>query len=1048
MNTQSQNLTKWFASIIFLLMGDYLFCQAIFPTIEQKPVWVVSEHYFSESDEISIHADKDTIICGRKWQIITSRNTDESNAEETQLGYYIVEDGNKKVYYRKESDCASPTYTLYDFSLQEGDRLFCPFNFGSEIDTILHQVARVNYEYYYGKLRKVLYLAYTVNRGGLYEADIRKWVEGVGDLSHPFYPVFCKTSYCEASSKLEELYLNDQLTFVNSLNKRIYVNTNSDNAIKDGKSWESCYHDLQNALNAAIYGDTIWVAQGTYYPAINADREKSFVIKNGVVLLGGFTGFEEEIKLRSPFDNPTILSGNIGEKGDMADNSWHIIRSESIDTLAALDGFIVTEGYASTTNSIHQDRNHGGGLYIQTDNVVSKAVLKIKNCQFKNNTARFNGGAIYCGGNNTSLLISNTIFENNVANIISGGAIYKSGKYLLPSTNISLYKCSFLENKADSNGGAVYLRTTSGECRIESCTFENNFTKSNGGAIAYDASFISGLLKLNKCEFKGNMASDGGAFSFIYTAIPRVVADTFLFEIDSSIFKENRALSNFGGALSYNSLRNNCHIRIRNTSFSNNWAWSRGGAINVHNDSGSSSVFSIFNSIFNQNSSGSGAFGALYLHNFISGDPMSIQGEIVNSLFVRNTGAIGMESGFPGGNTLDIINSTFFENGKYPIAKNWSADFNDSTYFNTINVYNTILYERNQPLQNVLYNGDPNNLNFNDYRVSNSILEFNKSNSLTFSFLDETNVLLVEESDLFLDTLNNNFSPLACSPAVNAGSPIYWNFDQFPLTDILGNKRIQENNIDIGAIETLQYGLNLIIVQPPSCYGERDGEIEFEVTGKAPFLYEWERDSLKGENLQSLAAGRYFFTITDSHNCRDSVSIAIPQPDSLLVSYTVENASTPTSNDGQIILNSITGGTSPYQYLWSNNKRNPSLFNLAPGNYTVSITDQNNCKKELFFIVDAITNTSEALGDNTSFEILSNPIQAGQSILIKTSRNLKGVWIVKIFNANGAYLHQQSFRALGQEEVVTIPYHFEPGIYFIQAFSKKRKVKTLKLVVI
>src|SRR5215475_1262798 len=86
----------------------------------------------------------------------------------------------------------------------------------------------------------------------------------------------------------------------------------------------TAFTDLQSALAASGSGDEIWVAAATYKPDAS-DRTKSFALKDGVGIYGGFVGTETLRSQRNPAANVTILSGDIGTPGSAADNSYHVV---------------------------------------------------------------------------------------------------------------------------------------------------------------------------------------------------------------------------------------------------------------------------------------------------------------------------------------------------------------------------------------------------------------------------------------------------------------------------------------------------------------------------------------------------------------------------------------------------------------------------------------------------------------------------------------------------------------------------------------------------
>ena len=95
-------------------------------------------------------------------------------------------------------------------------------------------------------------------------------------------------------------------------------------------TWNGAIPDLQLALRRARAGDEIWVAAGIYYPTANEDRDASFQMIDGVALYGGFTGDETSLEQRDWIKNPTVLSGDIGERGVQSDNSMSVSKGQTM----------------------------------------------------------------------------------------------------------------------------------------------------------------------------------------------------------------------------------------------------------------------------------------------------------------------------------------------------------------------------------------------------------------------------------------------------------------------------------------------------------------------------------------------------------------------------------------------------------------------------------------------------------------------------------------------------------------------------------------------
>jgi hypothetical protein len=131
-------------------------------------------------------------------------------------------------------------------------------------------------------------------------------------------------------------------------------------------SWANAC-DLQYALGVAVSGDEIWVASGTYYPTTYTDRNATFVLIDGVSIIGGFfgtDGTEGDINQRdpNPGTNATILSGDIGIPGDTSDNSYHVVTGGGTGSSAELDGFTIMAGNANLL-VVNGTDQYGGGIF-------------------------------------------------------------------------------------------------------------------------------------------------------------------------------------------------------------------------------------------------------------------------------------------------------------------------------------------------------------------------------------------------------------------------------------------------------------------------------------------------------------------------------------------------------------------------------------------------------------------------------------------------------------------------------------------------------------
>ncbi len=157
-----------------------------------------------------------------------------------------------------------------------------------------------------------------------------------------------------------------------------------------------------------------------------------------------------------------------------------------------------------------------------------------------------------------------------------------------------------------------------------------------------------------------------------------------------------------------------------------------------------------------------------------------------------------------------------------------------------------------------------------------------------------------------------------------------------------------------------------------SCQNGTDGTITTTISeGQAPFTFLWNNGETT-ENLTAVSAGNYIVTITDANGCEHTDNIEITQPDQLIVTESTSNVSCNGDQTGSIDL-TVTGGTLPYVFNWSNGATTEDLNGLSAGSYDVNVMDANGCQVSLSYTVTeptalVVTGTASptlCAGDNT-----------------------------------------------------------------------------------
>lgn len=145
---------------------------------------------------------------------------------------------------------------------------------------------------------------------------------------------------------------------------------------------------------------------------------------------------------------------------------------------------------------------------------------------------------------------------------------------------------------------------------------------------------------------------------------------------------------------------------------------------------------------------------------------------------------------------------------------------------------------------------------------------------------------------------------------------------------------------------------SLVSKADAKCFNTTDGTATITTSGATGAVsYSWDNGETDSTAM-NLSAGTHSVTVTDANYCRSTLQVLIGSPDSVyVISFITDSASCFGGSDGSIKIIAA-GGAGGYSYVWSNSQSTDSAVSLSEGNYTVTITDANNCTNTFSAFVD------------------------------------------------------------------------------------------------
>jgi len=158
-----------------------------------------------------------------------------------------------------------------------------------------------------------------------------------------------------------------------------------------------------------------------------------------------------------------------------------------------------------------------------------------------------------------------------------------------------------------------------------------------------------------------------------------------------------------------------------------------------------------------------------------------------------------------------------------------------------------------------------------------------------------------------------------------------------------------------------------------SCQAGNNGAITINVTGGTPgYTYQWTPNVGSSPQITNLVAGSYQVVVTDVNGCSRTVTIDITEPAALSGSPNSNPATCGNSNGSAGI--SMTGGVAPYSYAWTPSAPSTAIIsNVAPGTYTVVVTDANGC------VYNSTSTVPNIAGPTVNSMSFTPPLCHGQS---------------------------------------------------------------------
>ncbi len=258
--------------------------------------------------------------------------------------------------------------------------------------------------------------------------------------------------------------------------------------------------------------------------------------------------------------------------------------------------------------------------------------------------------------------------------------------------------------------------------------------------------------------------------------------------------------------------------------------------------------------------------------------------------------------------------------------------------------------------------------------IKDSLVQINEPEPITVSFTTDSISCPGNKDGSILAQPSGGTMPFTFAWNNGQSGPLLINLGMgsytVTITDVNGCKHIGTSVVGERPANSYQ-----VFTQSPTCFNGQDGSAWVEVIqALEPVSYYWQDPAMQlTDTAVGLQAGNYVVIVEDLLGCKDTLSLTVPQTDSITLQLTASMAACTGSMDGTASVMVLSGGIAPYDYLWSDPmaQSTSTAIGLTNGTYQVTVNDSNGCTQTGSVFID--------MADGVNAQITSTPTHCQSS---------------------------------------------------------------------